>query len=191
MSDDPNPVSAQDQRSLLRVARCAAEAALKGAAYERASDPTVVKGAFGGAFVTLWNGRALRGCIGRFVETLDIVAVVGAAGGSVVRDGRFAVDPVTLDEMSRINVEVSVLSALMPVEGPAAIVPGVHGIVVRKGPRTGCFLPKVATERSWTAEEFLTQCCLQKAGLDGDAWRSEDTQVLVFTARVFSEAVEN
>lgn len=191
MSDDPNPVSARDQRSLLRVARCATEAALQGAAYERASDPTAVSGVFGGAFVTLWNGRALRGCIGRFVDTLDIVALVGVVGASVVRDGRFAANPVTFDEMRRISVEVSVLSALKPVDGPAAIVPGVHGIVVRKGQQTGCFLPKVATDRSWTAEEFLSQCCRQKAGLDSDAWRSGDTELLAFTAQAFSEVVGN
>ena len=51
----------------------------------------------------------------------------------------------------------------------------------------GCFLPEVATDQGWNAEEFLTQCCSGKAGLSPDAWRDKKTQVLVFTSEKFSE----
>jgi hypothetical protein len=47
-------------------------------------------------------------------------------------------------------------------------------------------LPQVAVERSWSAVRFLEETC-RKAGLETDAWRHPETQVLAFTAEVFSE----
>jgi uncharacterized protein (TIGR00296 family) len=64
---------------------------------------------------------------------------------------------------------------------------GTHGIVVRRGSLSGCFLPKVAVEQRWTVEEFLSNCCKMKAGLPPNAWRDQSTGVFVFTADVFSE----
>jgi len=169
------------------VARAGALAELGGPPDDPSAVAYSVPGSYGGAFVTLWRGKSLRGCIGRFVDTDDIVTVVGESAKAAVRDARFQLNPVTLDEMNHINVEVSVLSALTRTLDPASLVVGRDGIVVRSGGCSGCFLPKVATDRGWSAEEFLANCCSLKAGLPPDAWRKPQTEVLVFTAQAFSE----
>jgi len=44
----------------------------------------------------------------------------------------------------------------------------------------------VATEWSWDASEFLTNCCL-KAGLPPDSWLLDGTKVSVFEGEIFEE----
>lgn len=187
MIQERHSLSVDQRRALLYVARHAAEAAL-GAAGERPAPVAQMRGSFGGAFVTLWRGPALRGCIGRFADVEDAVALVAEVGRSVVRDSRFERAAVTLKELRRLNVEVSVLTTPVRIQDAAAIVIGRHGIIVRNGEHSGCFLPKVASDHGWSVEEFLAQCCREKAGLDPDAWRLPDTQVLTFTAEAFCEA---
>ena len=65
---------------------------------------------------------------------------------------------------------------------------GTHGIYIKQGYRSGCFLPQVATETGWSKEEFLCQCCAGKAGLSPYAWKDPRTEVLVFTAEIIEEA---
>jgi uncharacterized protein (TIGR00296 family) len=59
--------------------------------------------------------------------------------------------------------------------------------LVRRGFRSGVFLPQVATETGWSKEEFLSNLCLHKAGLSPDAWKDKSTEIYIFTAEVFSE----
>lgn len=73
---------------------------------------------------------------------------------------------------------------------PDAITPGVHGVIIHRGGQSGCFLPKVAAMQRWDAETFLSQCCVQKAGLPADAWREPQTRVLLFTVEEFRESDE-
>lgn len=139
-----------------------------------------------GAFVTLRDHDILRGCIGNIIgykplwETIRDMAIAAAT-----EDPRFT--PVTLDEMSRITIEISVLSPLEKVSSADDIVLGKHGVIVKQGMRSGVFLPQVADETGWTKEEFLSHLCREKAGLSADAWKSNDVELFVFTAFVFSE----
>ena len=188
MSEAPTQLSSSVKHQLLHVARASAQAALGGPPYDLSAQSLSVRGSHGGAFVTLWHGAHLRGCIGRFVDTDDIATIVGGAAKAAVRDARFQLDSVTLEEMEEINVEVSVLSALVPTSDPASLVVGRDGIVVRASGKSGCFLPKVASDKGWSGEEFLSNCCSLKAGLPPEAWRQPKTEVLVFTAQAFSEA---
>lgn len=164
-----------------------AEQVLEGASTEPAVTPSI-EGGFGGAFVTLWSGKELRGCVGSFAPTTDIVGSVRDATREALRDPRFASIPVTLAELQRINLEVSVLSHLTVTKDPAKLVPGVHGVLIRQGFQSGCFLPKVAAEHGWSAEQLLSNCCTMKAGLPADAWRDPGAFVELFTADAFSEA---
>lgn len=179
--------SAQDRQQLLRCARETAIHAL-GAAKGAPPEKLSIEGRFGGAFVTLWRGSTLRGCIGSFVPTHDLAATIQELTRSSLKDARFTSDPIIAAELPELTIEVSILSDPKPTDDPASLVPGQHGIIIRRGGRSGCFLPKVALERGWSAEEFLSNCCTMKAGLDSDAWRGPDTEVLVFEAQVFSEA---
>ena len=79
------------------------------------------------------------------------------------------------------------LAKLLIGKNPLDIELGVHGIHVKRGWSSGCFLPQVATETGWSKEEFLSNCCSHKAGLPPDAWKDSKTEVLVFTAEVVEE----
>jgi AmmeMemoRadiSam system protein A len=179
--------SDKQRRALLNVARETAAQAI-GVTKESPAPPSRIEGTHGGAFVTFWRGKLLRGCMGQFAVTDDIVKMVEDVTRSSLADPRFLSNRIDGAELAGLNIEVSVLSDLEPTDDPASLIPGTHGIVVRGKRRSGCFLPKVASERGWSAEEFLSNCCGMKAGLPADAWRSSDTKVLLFTADVFAES---
>jgi AmmeMemoRadiSam system protein A len=139
-----------------------------------------------GAFVTLHSKNgALRGCIGNIVgRSVLIETVKEMALASAFQDPRFP--PVKAEELPSIHIEISVLSPFRRVSAPEKVIPGVHGIYIRRDRFSGLLLPQVAVERKWNREEFLTQGCF-KAGLSGESWKDERTEISVFTALVFSE----
>jgi len=137
-----------------------------------------------GVFVTLTLGHKLRGCIGLplpikpLAEAVSEMAVAAAA-----EDPRF--EPVGIEELDSICVEVSVLSLPRKVKVPSDVVVGRHGIIISKGFHKGLLLPQVPVEYHWDRETFLSHGCL-KAGLDEDEWKRGVT-IEVFTAQVFQE----
>jgi AmmeMemoRadiSam system protein A len=138
-----------------------------------------------GAFVTLHRRGRLRGCVGQLPGREALAAVVAhCARAAALDDSRF--EPVGLAELSEIEIEVSVLSALedVPLE---AIEAGKHGLVVSQGTQRGVLLPQVATQFNWGATRLLEETCV-KAGLGRDAWKDPATRVQAFTAEVFGEA---
>jgi AmmeMemoRadiSam system protein A len=138
-----------------------------------------------GAFVTLHRRNRLRGCVGQLPGRDTLAAVVAhCARAAALDDSRF--DPVTSTELSEIDIEVSVLSALEDVT-LEAIEPGKHGLIVSRGMQRGVLLPQVASQFKWGAQRFLEETCV-KAGLERDAWKDPATRVQAFTAEVFSEA---
>jgi len=187
MSDCCRVESPEHQRQLLDFARETAKKAVGGTVEAPCQRPDI-PGRFGGVFVTFWKGKTLRGCVGTFTATTDIASTVAEMTRASLEDSRFAANPVTVGELKRVEIEVSVLSDPEPTDEPAALVPGTHGIIVLWGTQSGCFLPKVASERGWSAETFLSNCCTMKAGLSADAWRAPDAEVLLFTAQVISES---
>jgi AmmeMemoRadiSam system protein A len=127
-----------------------------------------------GAFVTLYRGGNLRGCVGQVEEPGPLSDVVArSAINAALNDTRFP--PVGAEEIAELNIEISVLS---PPERilPEEIVAGRHGLLVARGSFRGLLLPQVATERNWTARRLLEETCI-KAGLDREAWRDPATQV--------------
>jgi AmmeMemoRadiSam system protein A len=134
----------------------------------------------------LKNRDRLRGCIGQFISDRPLIElVVEMAKASATGDPRFLADPITADELEQMDVEISVLSPLQRTDDPLTLELGTHGIYIKKGRASGCFLPQVATETGWTKEQFLSYCCSHKAGLAPDAWKEQDTEVYFFTADVF------
>ena len=139
-----------------------------------------------GAFVTLKKKGELRGCIGTLECRAPLAEEVARVAVCAAReDPRF--EPVRASELDEIDVEVSVLGPLEEIDpfDPAAIVVGVHGLVVERGYRRGLLLPQVATELNWDRDAFLAHTCL-KAGLPADAWRS-GAKVYRFAAEVFGD----
>jgi len=175
----------QKQR-LLKVARDTVEAVIKGGVTPEPESDDPQLNAPCGCFVTLKNRSRLRGCIGRFISDIPLIElVVEMAKASATGDIRFFADPITPGELEQLNVEISVLSPLLRTDQPLSLRLGVDGIYIKKGGASGCFLPQVATETGWTKEEFLSYCCLHKAGLPPDAWKDPNTEVYLFTAEVF------
>jgi AmmeMemoRadiSam system protein A len=186
VSSTPNILDPVIRDRLLAYVRAVAHTSRCQAPTTTVTTPPV-EGRFGGAFVTFYHGRALRGCIGSFAPTTDLVATLESLTRSSLADPRFIHNPITLDELPSLTIEISILTDPVRTSNPETLIPGADGIIITCGPRSGCFLPKVATDRQWTAEEFLSQCCTMKAGLPADAWRNPKTQVYLFTAETFSD----
>ncbi|MBF0215663.1 MAG: AmmeMemoRadiSam system protein B [Candidatus Omnitrophica bacterium] len=139
-----------------------------------------------GAFVTLKKKGALRGCIGHMTaEEPLFLTVRDMAFSAAFQDPRFS--PLSLKEFKDIDIEISVLTPMVKIDDPYKILLGKHGVVVKKGSRSGVFLPQVATETGWDLEEFMGTLCTQKAGLPANAWNRGGCDIYVFTAIIFGE----
>ena len=180
-------ISAEDRSTLLQLVRAAVDAAVSGQPLPSPAEPAGILAETRGCFVTLKNHGHLRGCIGTF-RPADPLAVmlVHMARAAVLDDPRFFNNPVTAAELPDLTVEVSILSPLEPTDNPLSLQIGTHGIYIVSGARSGCFLPEVATDLRWDAEQFLSECCAGKAGLAPDAWGDPNTQVFLFTSEKFS-----
>jgi AmmeMemoRadiSam system protein A len=172
-----------ERQRLLQLARDAIGAHLSGLqAPSVASSPATERRA--GVFVSLHKGDALRGCIGHIEPDHPLSrSIPSAAVAAATTDPRFA--PVTAEELSGLQIELSILGPLERIAGVAEIEVGRHGLLVESGWRRGLLLPQVAVEWGWDAEAFLSQTC-HKAGLPPDAWKSA-AGVWRFEAEVFSE----
>lgn len=179
--------SDSDRLELLKLVRQSAETALGGKP-ANLSEFQHVTGSFGGVFVTFWRDGHLRGCVGSLSPTADVMQTLPAVTQSALKDRRFVADPIRLAELSQLTIEISLLSDMERITGSHEVEIGKHGILVRRQNRSGCFLPKVAVEQGWNSEQFLTECCVRKAGLPPDAWRDPPCEVFRFTASVVSES---
>lgn len=135
-----------------------------------------------GAFVSLHKYGRLRGCIGHFGEDYPLHEIVAKmAYAAAFEDPRFM--PVTSDELADIDIEISVLTPMRRIRSIDEFQLHRHGIYIKKGFRSGTFLPQVADEVNWTKEEFLGHCAQDKAGIGWDEWR--DAELYVYEAIVF------
>lgn len=180
-----SPLPKDDQRTLLLLAR---RAIVEAVSHQQVFEVPAVTDNLArptGAFVTLYCDGYLRGCIGRIEPAEPLASTVAqCAVSAALHDPRFT--PVAGEELVRLTIEISVLSAVEPIL-PEAVNVGTHGLVVQREHFRGVLLPQVAVERAWTRERFLEETC-RKAGLPPDAWRDPETQCLAFTDEVFSEA---
>jgi len=177
-------LSEDERKRLLALARQAIVSAVR-----REPPPQLLlnEGIFAerrGVFVTLHLHGALRGCIG-VTESSEAVGptVARCAASAALRDPRFP--PLGAAQLAEVHIEISILSSPEPIL-PEQIVVGRHGLHVRRGAQRGLLLPQVAAEQGMSRDVFLEQTC-RKAGLLGDAWRDEETEVWGFTCEVFAE----
>lgn len=158
-----------DKTELLTIARDAISHYLDGANFvDLPASPNLERP--GAAFVTIWMGEHLRGCIGRVVAELPLAQTVAlCAVDAAIADPRFA--PLRRDELPHATLEISVLSPLERINSPADIEIGRHGLLIRLGAASGLLLPQVASEYNWSVTQFLQHTC-EKAGLQRDAYLS-------------------
>ncbi len=134
----------------------------------------------GAAFVTITRDGSLRGCIGHVQAVMPLYqSVIKNAVAASSADPRFP--PMTADELQDFDIEISILSPMQKIKDVKDIVVGKHGLVIRKGSRSGLLLPQVAAERGWDRQTFLRQICA-KAGLPEFAWK--DAELYTFTAYI-------
>lgn len=183
-------LSDSEKSDLLRRARHAAARALGLPEGKRdLPPPEGLLARPGAAFVTWKRDGRLRGCIGS-VEPWRPLAedVEQNAVAALLHDPRFA--PAVPRDLPKLSIDISVLSPLEEVTEPATQIEiGVHGVMAKKGQRSGLLLPQVAPEWDWDIPTLLAQVCL-KAGLPEDAWRSGSPPATIyrFSADVFGES---
>ena len=180
-------IPADQREKLVSLARSAAAATVTGDPLPRAERVEGVLVEHRGCFVTLTNHGKLRGCIGTFQPTEALAETIIEMGAAAARDPRFIFDPVTPAELPKLTVQVSVLSPLEETDEPEKLRVGTHGIYIVRGAQAGCFLPEVAVDMGWDAEEFLDRCCMGKANLPKGAWRQPQTKVYLFTSEKFEQ----
>lgn len=183
-----SPLTREEQRWLLGWARQAIAAALAGSATMLREEGAAVSSERlrqpGAAFVSLHKQSQLRGCVGLPQARQPLYLTVAEAALAAARnDPRFP--PVEAEELPALEIEISVLSPLFPIQ-PEQVVPGEHGLLVTEGFYRGLLLPQVAREHGWSREQFLEETCL-KAGLERTAWK-RGVKLEAFTAFVFSDA---
>lgn len=169
---------------LLRTARNAITTKISGQLPSETPPLTIARR---GVFVTLRKGDQLRGCIGTFTPNADLPETVAEMARAATQDPRFVNTPISASELKDIRIELSILSPLEQIEDPLSFELRRHGIHLKQGKATGCFLPDVGANLGWDKETFLSELCRQKAGLPPDAWRSDQTAVFRFTVQKFVE----
>ena len=177
--------SADEKRALLQLARASICHALgrdepipSGLEVPHLNEPL-------GVFVTLHRQGDLRGCIGFVDARLPLQeAVREVAVKAAMEDPRFP--PLARPELADVEIEISVLSPLSPVQSVDDVVVGKHGLIVDAGYARGLLLPHVATEYGWSREEFLSHTCL-KAGLPAERWKQPGLSLYSFTTDTFSD----
>ncbi len=139
-----------------------------------------------GVFVSLHKDGDLRGCIG-YIKGYKSIAdsVIEMARQAAFHDPRFR--PLREQELPGLNIEISILSELLPVTDSSALRIGRDGLYIQHPHGSGLLLPQVPVEWHWDLPTFLKQLC-RKAGLPDGAWKDEAAQLFRFEAEVFSES---
>jgi len=184
--------SEPDKAALLRFARKALEAAVRGEpdplpAFLSSSGKTAPWRQSFPCFVSVFSrGNRLRGCIG-CTETADSLAqnVQRFARLAALEDPRFR--PVEPPELPALLVRVSVLGPLKKLPGLEALEIGRHGLSVQQLPRRGVLLAEVATQFGWTKEKFLTET-FRKAGIS--PLEADVTEVFYFDEIEIAESAK-
>ncbi|MBN1521849.1 MAG: AmmeMemoRadiSam system protein A [Candidatus Aureabacteria bacterium] len=180
-------LNAAQQKELLRIARESLTFYLEQGNMKSFSVDDEILQQKQGAFVTLKNKGALRGCIGYIVAVKPLYETVAEmAVNAGTKDTRF--HSVTLEEMKDITIEITVLTPFQKIKSVDEIEVGKHGLYIKMGFYSGLLLPQVATEYGWDRDEFLKHVCF-KAGLPGDAWK-KGAEIYLFSGQVFGEEEE-
>lgn len=172
---------------LLKLARLAIKAYLRDTQIKIKKPVDPVYKEKKGLFVTLHIDSHLRGCIGYIKPYYSLYKTVkDLAVSAAFKDPRFP--PLTEEEFALIDIEISVLSELIPVakDKLEEIRIGRDGIYIDGTYGSGLLLPQVAVENDWDRATFLRSLC-HKAGLPPKSYLSDLYNLFRFTTEVFSE----
>jgi len=178
--------SKEQQALVLNVTRGFIRAALESRDLVCPENLDPILDAPAGCFVSLHrlDDHRLRGCVGRIDSSQPLVEALRSSAAHAVRDPRFAGNPIRVEELSLLELEVSVLSPPRPAPHALGFDPPNDGIYLMIGDRSGCFLPQVARETGWTREQLLDRLCLEKLGLPAGTWRHPQARLHLFSVVV-------
>src|SRR5271157_347007 len=176
---DSDELSQDVKTFLLKLARQNLEAAVKGGSPVVPQNPPAITKENRGCFVTLTKHGELRGCIG-YIEGIKPLyeAVIDNAKNAALEDPRFSA--VTPDELSGIEVEVSVLTKPEPLPHTSPqdlldkLEPGRDGIILSSGYHQSTFLPQVWDQLPGKVD-FLEHLSM-KGGMPADGWKTADVK---------------
>jgi AmmeMemoRadiSam system protein A len=144
-----------------------------------------------GLFVTLTLQGRLRGCIGTFHAKKPLAHTLCEYSIAALQDSRFKHLPLTLKDLPQLDIAISLLSPLQSIQKIEEICIGKHGIHLTSAGRSACFLPEVAIEQRWNAQEFVENCLTHKAGLPATLWNDPHTHLEIFeTFKFHQKALE-
>lgn len=163
------------ERELLEIARDAIVAGVRSRAAPAVELDAVTPALRvpGAAFVTLYAGAVLRGCIGSLEPFRPLAEDVAAnAWAAALRDPRFP--PMLPAELDVVRLSVTIIGPSQPLgvaseaELLETLEPGLDGLTLEMGAARATFLPAVWSQLQAPAE-FLAQL-RRKAGLAEDFW---------------------
>jgi uncharacterized protein len=174
-------ISEQESTMLVRLARQEIARAVLGSSDTEEVDSACVDTITqSGIFVTVFVDGLLRGCIGDLDPTATASgALAHAARSAVLFDHRF--DRIAKADLPRLEFDITVLEPRIPITSELDVVIGRDGVYIEYLASRGLLLPQVATERQWTARQFLDAVC-DKAGLHRGAWRDSTARCFRFGA---------
>jgi len=161
---------------LLELARKAIESELNNEKFEVSKEIRENYSEKGASFVTLTEHTLLRGCVGSLYPIQELYKdVIENAKHAAFDDYRFP--QLKKDELSRIKIEVSVLSVPKKLEFKDAEellkkIDKKMGIVLKRGFNSATFLPQVWEELP-DKTDFLENLSV-KAGISKDSWKSSE-----------------
>ncbi len=189
MKDKDNLTPEQEKR-LLRLARETIKKRLLGEGMDTIEEPDGSLLEKRGVFVTLHKKGNLRGCIGHIIGQMPLwQGVKENALNAAFSDPRFP--PLSPEELKEIDIEISVLTPPIPLRYESVeellqkLVPGRHGVIIKKGPYQATFLPQV-WEQLPDKEEFLSHLCM-KASLPPYEWKKGTLEVYTYEVHNFAE----
>lgn len=147
------PVAITDGRALVALARAALEAAARGEALPEPPPEAGKEPAPFGVFVTAVRDRKVRGCFGRLDPGGASVAemVIEAAHGAARLDARNR--PIMPGELRELDLIVSLVGPIEPIESTASLDPWTMGLLVRADSRAAVLLPGEARTARWQVAE--------------------------------------
>jgi AmmeMemoRadiSam system protein A len=181
-----------EQKTLLRVAREAIEHRVRGEKRPgiQTEAMTSILREQGATCITLTMGGELRGCIGALEAYQPLVEDVREhAVAAALEDPRFP--PLSDDELSRIQIEISRLTRPFPLEYKDAddliskLRPYIDGVILKDGLRRSTFLPQV-WEKISDPSEFMDNLCY-KMGAAHHHWRNKHLDVFTYQVEEFHE----
>jgi len=175
-------------KELLKLARETLEAYFNGKEPNVSEDIKKKYSEEKACFVTLTKNGELRGCVGSLEARQELWKdVVENSINAAFNDSRFP--ELTSGELKKIKIEVSVLSipgkiSFTNIEELKKKI-WKKGVIIKKGWNSATYLPQVWEEIS-DKEEFLGSLCL-KAGLNINAWKEKNVEVLVYEVKKIKE----